>query len=161
MKSTTLCKNEVHESWQCVFSMLKEAKSLVLIYFIFQIQKRIALCRSSKHTQKFVLPAFAFICIITILNCSAKWHECCAKRLKWHFGGWTLVLIQFARFPCVVVVFVEWQKIYSVFVHLKKFFWVSKVEENTLFFFLHHSFFTIYMSFQLISKTQKLKFPQL
>ena len=47
---------------------------------------------------------------LKLLNCSAKGRECCAKKLKWHFGGWTLVLIQFARFPCVVVVFVEWQK---------------------------------------------------
>ena len=82
---------------------------------------------------------------LLILNCSAKWHECCAKRLKWHFGGWILVLIQFAQVPCVVVVFVEWKKFFSAFVHVKRVLWLSKVQENAFFVFL-----------KLVKKTNKL-----
>jgi len=57
-----------------------------------------------------------------LLTCSAKWHKCCAKRLKWHFRDWMLVLIQFARFSCVVLVFVEYQKLYGDFCTSQKYF---------------------------------------
>ena len=48
--------------------------------------------------------------VFQLLTCSAKWHVCCAKRLKWQFGGWILVSIRFARITCVAVFFIELQK---------------------------------------------------